>query len=253
MKLWNNAQWQGSPRSGFAYSELDLSPNLIDSKFLYGSSVNLTPPRLVPTNFYPFTYGINVPNIAGGVLQANSPYFVEKIAGMDSLGLLESLTMSIKNGNTVIASQTDGLLTSALFTSRWQFRISFPNFTHASSSISWPQSDYSSTPISLDTGWFNQNTRVVLNSAEVRPGDLLVGYEDSEISIAIVESVPAAPTISSQTDLWNWMREVKVVAVNHFLRQAYETTWSAFSLNPMQYHVRRIVLPAAVPANSEAP
>ena len=26
LKLWNNAQWQGSPRSGFAYSELDLCP-----------------------------------------------------------------------------------------------------------------------------------------------------------------------------------------------------------------------------------
>ena len=246
MKLWNNAQWKGSSRSGFAFSELDLAANSIDSQFLYGSSVNLTPPSPAPTSFYPFTYGINVPNIASGVLQANSPYFVEKIAGVDSLGLLESLMVVIKNGSSTIASQTEGFLTGSVFTSRWQFRLSFPSFTRASSTISWPQSDYSSTPISLDAGWFNQNTRVVLNPTEVRPGDLLVGYEGSEISVAIIEGVPPVPTIASQADLWNWVKGIKVLTINHILRRAYETTWSSFSLEPMEYHVRRIVLPAGV-------
>jgi len=88
---WNNAQWKGLSVGNFAYTELDLAPNPIDSQFLYGSSASLTPPSPAPSALYPFTYGINVPNLSGGVLVANSPYFVEKLAGLDSPGLLESL------------------------------------------------------------------------------------------------------------------------------------------------------------------
>ena len=73
-----------------------------------------------------------------------------------------------------------------------------------------------------------------------------MGYEGSELSVAVVESVPASPSLSTQADLWNWMKGVKVLAINHVLQRAYETTWAAFSLSPFQYHARRIVLPTQV-------
>jgi hypothetical protein len=150
LKVRNNEAWKGSSRSPFAYTELDIANNALDSQFVYASSVSVVPPASAPSSLYPFAYGVNVPNTAGGVLKSNSPYFVEKFAGLDSVGLLESLLMVVPSGGASIASQTEGLLPGSLFQSRWSFRLSFPGFTQSSYQVAWPQSDYSSTAITID-------------------------------------------------------------------------------------------------------
>lgn len=237
----------------FALTEHDFilssADRTVNDQLLYASGQNPdfstgTLPRL-----YPYTYGVYLPVPGQAITEPASPFFVEKIAGVDSFGLLVS-ALKLNSMFPTAEPSTEGLLSPAM-RDAWNSRtelIPLPSvpdpFSNRGSRAYY---DWKKKTGSVET-WLQNNSSALRLDQFPAPGDLLVGKEGTQVEVAIIVSVPA----TWPQDRTQWTKHIKVVAISSGLRKAVLSYWEAssstspaFTLNPDNYHVRRLLKVAA--------
>jgi hypothetical protein len=237
LKVLNNQFWAQKLNrpSGFAVTEFDFNRNgRVNSNFTYVDGFR---PIAVPASvsqggnyMYPYTYGVQVSSASGIVTAPSSPLYVEKIAGVDSLGMLWSAMQFQK-----LNSRTD-----PSFTTRYTARTSFLSFNQVvGAANSNPWSNYpSNTVYQLGSKWLLDNSYAVTDLTTSQNGDLVVGYEGSELVVGIVVKV-----VKTNLDP-NPQKNIVVLTINRATKRAIYSTWAEMSLTPNAYHLRRLVVPS---------
>ena len=232
MKVINNQEWKKQyPLAGsrFPLTELDLESLTVTDGFLYKNNAtaptNLKAPVL-HTTMYPFGYGITLPSLTGVVPSPQSPFFVEKLAGVDSPGMLLSLLKTLNLG-----TRTDAFL-DARFDTRTKKLPGYDAFVDPNLWQNYlPTSSYR-----VQADWFLRNSYALTDLSEILPGDILVGYEGRELNVAVVvKGNLTADLNSAETN-------VEVVTINRSLQRAVYTNWKSMSQIPGAYHARRLVV-----------
>jgi hypothetical protein len=237
IKVLNNQFWKSKyahSASPFSLTEFDILPSgtIKRDDFTYLSFKLPDVPVFWPLSIsapaevmYPYTYGIDIPNADGAVILQNSPFYVEKMAGVDSPGMLLSLLKILGLGTR----------TDAVVQTRYTTRTALSSYRQIVNSTAW--SNYPANPsYFVQSDWFLRNSYAVTDAASIRPGDLVVGYEGSELNVGII--VGSDPSADQSNPLDKWL----VVTINRATKRAIYARWSQMSVNPSAYHVRRLVV-----------
>lgn len=243
LKIINNKVWRdlyASSKSSFSLTELDLGQGIaVDQGYRYSGSSSLqrslavpkrgSPPS--PATMYPYAYGVEVPSQAGVVTDKNSPFYVEKLAGVDSAGMLMSVLKMLG-----LHTRTDPVVQQ-----RYDQRTKFDSYQSVQAGSAWP---YSPSSYFADQIWFLQNSYALVDPSEIRVGDILVGYEGSELCVGII----ADQDSQASDPMSRWY----VLTISRATKRAIYARWNDMSLYPKNYHARRLVVDSSA-ATDAAP
>ena len=218
----------------FPFTEMDLpgtqNKRVNDLGDFIDGSAPVYPSTLPAATTYPFAYGIHLATKDGLFLSSQSPFFVEKLAGVDSQGLLWGALSDLRSR---FDQWTPG------FEQRMAARTSdpLPSVPDYLAQLKTVVQAALKKQTEFSSQWYLSNSRVVTRLSDARPGDILLGQEGSEWSIAVVEA------IVGDTSTWEKAKTaIRVVTVNRALDAAVYSTWGAFTAHPEQYHLRRLLV-----------
>jgi len=246
-KVLNNWSWKvgqkpGMLRSRFPYSEIDAAPSNLSISDT-GDYKSVDSPKFddaAKVKPYPFAYGVTLAGRDGLSFSPRSPFFVEKLAGVDGPGMLFGMTYSLMRDT--LNRWPDG--TGA----RWQNRSSdtLPTVSDFLARVNGTNGDILKALTTVPVEWYLSNSRVLTDLGDLRAGDFLMGQEGSETTVALVVSNPTPKLTVPTPNTWNNIRKaVRVMTINRSLQAAVYSTWADFTDHPEAYHARRLVQTAS--------
>jgi len=190
------------------------------------------------TRPYPYVYGVTLNGRDGTSFSKTSPFYVEKMAGVDGPGLLWSILRE-KLGDKLIYWPSSS-------TSRWDQRtqLPLPNVRDLLAAVKSGDPKAVQSLATPEVEWFLANSRVITDLGELTRGDILVGSEGTERSVAVVVSVGSGDPLPPNPlpDQWEKFRKrVLVVTIHRGIQAAVYTDWASMSLHPEGYHARRLL------------
>ena len=213
-------------------------------------------PTDLPAGIKPYLPGLLAPTWSGIVADQDSPYQLDKIAGVDALGLLlGAIAMAPErsgdaNGSTgEPVSLFRGVLNAANRAVAVEldeyFRIETGLPFAPATSASVAGADYRLARSDLE-----RMTTIVPSIADVRAGDVIVRYDTAgspHIGIVVETRWDTPPTPRARAaDHWN---DVVVVSVRRGFRMVTLGTWGnpagtfgGFTAEPEAYHIRRLLV-----------
>ncbi|MCG8480056.1 MAG: M23 family metallopeptidase, partial [Spirochaetales bacterium] len=229
-------------------------PTVDRSDFTYLAGYDSTD---LPAGIKPYLPGLLAPTWSGIVADQDSPYQLDKIAGVDALGLLlGAIAMAPERpggSNNPDSAESISLFRGVVNAANRTVAVELDEYFRIETGLPFAPTTSASiagAEYRLARSDLERMTTIVPSIAEVRAGDLIVRYDTAgspHVGIVVETRWDTPPTPTARAaDYWN---DIVVVSVRRGFRMVALGTWGnpagsfgGFTTEPEAYHIRRLLV-----------